>query len=62
MSMEYVRKTYGVPAKRGGRVSMMWGLALVTGTITSADHAIVVKPDMHNNKRLRYHPNDLKYL
>jgi len=62
MSMEYVRNTYGVPAKRGARVAMNWGLAWVYGTITSADHAVIVRPDMHKNKRLRYHPTDLRYL
>ena len=64
MSMDYIRKTYGVPAKRGGKVLMKLGLAWVQGTITSADHAVIIRPDMHKNKRLRYHPQDinLKYL
>ncbi len=64
MSMEYIRKAYGVPAKRGGKVLMNFGLAWVNSTITSADNALVVRPDMHKNKRLRYHPQDenLKYL
>lgn len=38
MSMDYIRKTYGVPAKRGGRV-IYTGSALhkaIGGTIKSA--------------------------
>lgn len=39
MSMEYIRKTYGVPARRGARVEFMPGKvghAPWRGTITSA--------------------------
>ena len=48
MSMEYIRRYYSVPAKRGGRV--MWKTATMskrmTGTITSARGAyIMVRPD-----------------
>lgn len=34
MSMEYIRKTYGVPAKRGGTVNVMLDGFSVQGTIT----------------------------
>lgn len=36
MSMDYIRRIYGVPAKRGGRVSYTAGKTAVLGTIVSA--------------------------
>lgn len=51
MSMDYVRRYYGVPAKKGGRVSLEvnrpTGLGPMTrlGTITSATHYILVRFD-----------------
>lgn len=39
MSLEYIRKTYGVPAKRGGRVEYTGDGTPERGTITSADGA-----------------------
>ncbi|PKM47066.1 MAG: hypothetical protein CVV05_01365 [Gammaproteobacteria bacterium HGW-Gammaproteobacteria-1] len=37
MSMEYIRKTYGVPAKRGGEVRVMLdGSDGIPGTITGS--------------------------
>jgi len=36
MSMDYIRRAYGVPAKRGGRVSFTAGEKAVQGTIVAA--------------------------
>lgn len=36
MSMEWIRKTYGVPAKRGGRVKYTGSKVAEYGTIKSA--------------------------
>lgn len=38
MSIEWVRKTYKVPAKRGGRVEYTGSKQMRLGTITSASH------------------------
>lgn len=50
MSIPYVRKYYGVPAKRGGRVRYMGEVAMGTGgpiegRITSATAHLHVRPD-----------------
>jgi hypothetical protein len=36
MSMDYIRRAYGVPAKRGGRVSYTAAEKAVQGTIVAA--------------------------
>lgn len=36
MSLEYIRQTYGVPAKRGGRVEYTGGRVPIKGTILGA--------------------------
>lgn len=36
MSIEYIRKTYGIPAKRGGRVIYTGSGKIQQGTIKSA--------------------------
>lgn len=54
---QYVRDTYGVPAKRGGRVVYQGK----EGTITSATHYVHVRLDGEKTPR-RYHPKDLVYL
>ena len=45
MSLEFVRKYYNVPAKRGGRVSLKNAYGVRLGTITKATHYIFVKFD-----------------
>lgn len=63
MSLDYIRKTYSVPARRGGRVEYTGEGKPELGTITSAGGA-------HLNIRLdgikhtmRFHPTwELKYL
>ena len=65
MSFDYVRKAYGVPAKRGGKVEVKgpdgcW----IPGKLVRADHHVIVRPD-GMNVALRYHPADndhLRYL
>lgn len=58
MGMAYVRSQYGVPAKRGMRVTVDGR----SGTITSADHALRVRFDgerhpvsAHPTWRVEYH-------
>lgn len=48
--MEYVRRWYGVPARRGGRVRFDGAL----GTILSADHRLRVRLD--TGERVILHP------
>ena len=39
MSMEYIRKVYGVPAKRGGKVKINTHLGVVFDRIYQTGHA-----------------------
>ena len=58
MSMAYVRRTYGVPAKRGGRVEVrMPNGAVFRGTITRATHVVFIRVDGDRYAR-PYHPTD----
>lgn len=58
MSFEYIRKTYGVPAKRGGKVLIDdGGGGSIPGTLVSADHRVIVRTDCPK-ARLRFHPDD----
>lgn len=64
MSMKYVRKYYGVPAKRGGRVAVLDLAGKETGTegtILSATHNLRVRIDGRRNP-VRYHPLSLGYF
>ncbi len=63
MSMDYIRNTYGVPAKRGGRVEYTNGKGEVrAGTITGVDGQylrIRLDGQPYSNN---YHPTwNLKY-
>lgn len=62
MSMDYVRKYYNVPAKRGGKVRFFFAGKWNTGTIKSADHSLRVAPDESPRKRLTFYPTDVEYL
>jgi hypothetical protein len=66
MSLKYIRDTYNVPAKRGGRISLSRGeLKPLLGTITSSHSArIRIKFDVTPHLRHFYHPCDpaLTYL
>lgn len=58
MSMDYIRRVYGVPVKRGMRVRVRAFDGWTDGRITSATHYVVVAPGKWPNARLRYHPKD----
>jgi hypothetical protein len=58
MSLSYIRKVYGVPAKRGQRVTCHGGLNTATGRISGASQAYIrVILDGETKSRL-YHPTD----
>lgn len=64
MSMSYIRKFYGVPARRGARIEYTEGNAVViTGVIRSARGAYLrVMPDGFNAS-ITLHPTwNVKYL
>jgi hypothetical protein len=62
MSFEYVRKAYGVPAKRGGKVRFFFAGKWNTGTIKSATHMLRIAPDEYPRNRLIFHPDDVEYV
>lgn len=59
MTMEYIRRTYDVPAKRGMRVLVDATRRLGVITSSRGPH-LMVRLLGHRNPR-PYHPNDLKY-
>ena len=63
MSMEYIRKHYDVPAKRGGRVVYSGGAQPVPGKITGTDGAhIRIRLDGSSFSQ-NYHPTwKIEYL
>lgn len=63
MSMKYIRDTYGVPAKRGGRVEFTGSALPIMGTITGSKGArLRIRLD-GATVSLNYHPTwELKYL
>lgn len=63
MSMDYIRKTYGVPAKRGGRVEYSGAGRPLMGTITGTEGAhLRIRLDCHKHA-LCFHPAwKLRYL
>lgn len=65
MSMDYIRQTYGVPAKRGGRVRVRFDspdeLNGREGTITSATSYVKVRLDGEKRPDIFY-PLELEYL
>lgn len=68
MSLKYIRDTYGVPAKRGGRVEYIGNGVAIQGTITGSRGArIRVRLDgdrysvtFHPTWRIRYLDAQLK--
>ena len=57
MSMEWIRRNYHVPAKRGGRVRFFG----VEGTIIKATHYLYVRMD--DGRRILLHPTwKVEYL
>lgn len=63
MSMSYIRRAYGVPAKRGARVEYTGKISPTTGTVTGSKGAhlrIRMDGDQHTGI---YHPTwELRYL
>jgi hypothetical protein len=61
--MDYIRRYYGVPAKRGGRVSWTTIKGVRHGTITSASNYLYVRFD-DSGYTVPLHPTDpgLVYL
>ena len=67
MSMDYIRKTYGVPAKRGARIAYTGSVILgrVFGTIVGTQGAYlrVRMDDGHPGERVTMHPTwHVEYL
>lgn len=64
MSMSYIRQTYGVPAKRGGRVEYKNSNGrIMPGVITSARGPYLRIRLDGDNYSLPYHPTwNIKYL
>ncbi len=63
MSMSWIRKTYRVPAKRGGRVKYTGGKQPQYGTIVDANgQYLVIRLDGEAHE-LSYHPTwEITYL
>lgn len=65
-AIQYIRDYYKVPAKVRGRVRITaygyWHGHL--GTVTGAENALIVRPDVRKTKRLRIHvhPREVEYL
>lgn len=70
MTMERIRKAYGVPAKRGGRVVYIEkhpsgkGERRTVGTITGARHGMYLRIRLDgSNYSQNYHPTyNIEYL
>lgn len=63
MSFEYIRRCYGVPARRGGRIEWTTKSGTKSGTITGATHYLNVRFDGTNHS-VPIHPKEegLRYL
>ena len=63
MSFDYIRRYYGVPAKRGGRVALDTNKGTREGVITNATHYLHVRFDDVKHS-VPIHPQDegLRYL
>ena len=57
MSMDYIRKTYGVPATVGGRVNWCGGRHPVPGTITGSKGAYLMIRLDGLQHAMPYHPD-----
>lgn len=63
MSFDYIRRTYGVPAKRGGRVEYTGHYAPQGGTIRSARNGYVMIQLDGRKFPTPFHPTwKLRYL
>lgn len=57
MSLDYIRKTYGVPATVGGRVNWCGGRHPVPGTITGSKGAYLMICLDRQPHAMPYHPD-----
>jgi hypothetical protein len=57
VSMDYVRRTYGVDVKRGQRVAFGAGERRQLGTVTGASHYVHVRFDGQRHS-MNVHPTD----
>ena len=63
MSFDYIRRYYGVPAKRGGRVAWDTSNGTRAGTITRATNYVYVRfDDAKHSVPLHPKENGLRYL
>jgi len=64
MSMSYIRRTYGVPCKRGARVQCIRKWGHPTGVVVSAKGAYIrIRFDGDRATfRVKFHPTDVKWL
>jgi len=63
MSMAYIRRAYGVPAKRGGRVAWDTSKGTREGAITRATHYVYIRFDGDRHSRAMHPCEDgLRYL
>lgn len=63
MGFDYIRKTYSVPAKRGGRVEYMGDGCSKLGTIKSASGAHLMILLDGSKHAMPFHPTwELRYL
>jgi hypothetical protein len=63
MSMDYIRRTYGVPAKRGARVAYTGSGKRQLGEITGADGAHLMIRLVGSQHSLPYHPTwEIEYI
>ena len=61
MTIKHVNEHYGLNIKKGQRVEFFALGTHCDGTITSADHSIIVKSDHFKGRRFRFHPRS-EYL
>jgi hypothetical protein len=63
MSMEYIRKTYGVPAKRGGKVIINTHLGVKFNGIITGSKDARLRISINKRRGGLYHPTDnIEYL
>ena len=65
MSMEYIRRVYGVPAKRGGkvRITSMQDSTIKLDGIIVASKGPYIRVRINDGKPMSYHPTwNIEYL
>lgn len=63
MSMEYIRRTYNVPARRGCRIMTKYHGKYVKGVITGSTNASWLRVRLDGERKSRtFHPDGVAYL